>query len=79
MRGESPNDPAPFAWIHDVYVKPKHRRRGVASMLMAEAERFARGEGEQLPRLRAMEQNKAARTINIEAGIPGLPMPTRLE
>ena len=44
-RGESPDDPAPFAWIHDLYVKPEHRRQGVAGMLMAEAERFARAKG----------------------------------
>src|SRR5512143_3755120 len=36
MRGESPEDPSPFAWVHEIYVKPEHRRRGVARMLMAE-------------------------------------------
>ena len=60
-RGESPEDPAPFAWIHDLYVKPEHRRRGVASMLMAEAERFARGEGAHLLRLGVLDGNERAR------------------
>jgi ribosomal protein S18 acetylase RimI-like enzyme len=60
-RGESPDDPAPFAWIHDIYVKPEHRRHGVASILMAEAERFARGEGAQSVRLGVLDGNDPAR------------------
>jgi ribosomal protein S18 acetylase RimI-like enzyme len=60
-RGESPDDPTPFAWIHDLYVKPEHRRRGVASMQMAEAERFARGEGAQSLRLGVLDRNELAR------------------
>ena len=60
-RSESPDDPAPFAWIHDLYVKPEHRRRGVASMLMAEAERFARGEGAHVLRLGVLDRNERAR------------------
>ena len=44
-RGEWPDDPTPFAWIHDIDVKPDHRQQGGASMLMVEAEGFARGEG----------------------------------
>src|SRR5262245_41290539 len=42
MPGTSPDDPAPFAWVHDLYVKPEHRGRGIATRLIAEAERFAR-------------------------------------
>jgi GNAT superfamily N-acetyltransferase len=60
-RGESPEDPTPFAWVHDLYVKPEHRRRGVASMLMAEAERFARGEGAHVLRLGVLNGNEGAR------------------
>jgi ribosomal protein S18 acetylase RimI-like enzyme len=60
-RGESPEDPSPFAWIHELYVKPEHRRRGVASMLMAEAERFARGEGAHVLRLGVLDKNAGAR------------------
>jgi ribosomal protein S18 acetylase RimI-like enzyme len=61
MRGEAPDDPGPYAWIHDLYVKPEHRRRGVAGMLMAEAERFARGEGAQVLRLAVLDRNDRAR------------------
>jgi ribosomal protein S18 acetylase RimI-like enzyme len=61
MRGESPDDPAPFAWIHDIYVKPEQRGRGVANMLMVEAERFARGERAQVLRLGVMDGNVRAR------------------
>ena len=60
-RGESPDDPTPFAWIHDLYVKPKHRGQGVARMLMAEAERFARGAGAQAVRLGVLDGNARAR------------------
>jgi GNAT superfamily N-acetyltransferase len=67
-RGESPDDPMPFAWIHDVYVKPEHRRRGVASMLMAEAERFAHGEGAQCLRLGILDSNENARRFYVRHG-----------
>jgi GNAT superfamily N-acetyltransferase len=67
-RGESPDDPAPFAWVHDVYVKPKHRRRGVASMLMAEAERVAREQGAQLLRLGVLDGNEDARKFYARHG-----------
>src|SRR6476469_1208205 len=59
-RSESPDDPAPFAWVYDLYVKPEHRRLGVASMLMAEAELFARAEGAQLLRLAVLDRNEGA-------------------
>lgn len=67
-RGESPDDPAPFAWVHDVYVKPEQRRRGVASMLMAEAERFAREQGAQMLRLGVLDRNQDARTFYARHG-----------
>ena len=60
-RGESPEDPAPFAWIHEIYVKPEHRGADVASMLMAEAERFARAEGADVLRLGVLDGNERAR------------------
>ena len=63
IRGESPEDPSPYAWIHELYVKPEHRRRGVASMLMAEAERFARGEGAHVLRLGVLDKNEGARSF----------------
>ena len=64
-RGESPEDPAPFAWIHDIFVKPEHRRRGVASVLMAEAERFARSEGARVLRLGVLDRNEIARAFYV--------------
>ena len=67
-RGESPDDPTPFAWIYDLYVKPEHRRRGVASRLMAEAERFARGEGAQSLRLGVLDRNERARRFYVRHG-----------
>jgi ribosomal protein S18 acetylase RimI-like enzyme len=67
-RGESPEDPAPFAWIHDIFVKPEHRRRGVASILMAEAERFARSQGARVLRLGVLDRNEHARALYVKHG-----------
>jgi ribosomal protein S18 acetylase RimI-like enzyme len=67
-RGESPDDPTPFAWIHDIYVKPEHRQRGVASMLMADAEGFARGEAAQSMRLGVLDGNERARSFYVRHG-----------
>lgn len=67
-RGESPEDPEPFAWIHEIYVKPEHRRRGVASALMAEAERFARSQGARRLRLGVLDWNEQARALYASRG-----------
>jgi ribosomal protein S18 acetylase RimI-like enzyme len=67
-RGESPDDPTLFAWIHDIYVKPEYRGTGVANMLMAEAERFARGEGARVLRLGVLERNERARRFYARQG-----------
>jgi ribosomal protein S18 acetylase RimI-like enzyme len=67
-RGESPEDPLPFAWIHDIFVKPEYRRRGVASALMAEAERFARSQGAQRLRLGVLHRNEHARALYVRHG-----------
>ena len=66
--GESADDPAPFAWIHDIYVKPEHRGSGVAIMLMAEAERFARAEGAHVLRLGVLDGNERARRFYARHG-----------
>jgi len=58
--GLSPDDPAPFAWVHDLYVVPEHRRHGIATMLMREAERFAHDEGAQVLRLGVLDRNGLA-------------------
>jgi ribosomal protein S18 acetylase RimI-like enzyme len=67
-RNEAPDDPAPFAQIHDVYVKPEYRRQGVADMLMAEAERFARSNGARLMRLGVLNDNGRARSFYARHG-----------
>jgi GNAT superfamily N-acetyltransferase len=67
-RGDSPEDPAPFAWIHEIYVRPEHRRRGVADALMAEAERFARSQGARRLRLGVLDWNHAARALYASHG-----------
>jgi GNAT superfamily N-acetyltransferase len=67
-RGESPEDPAPLAWVHELYVKPEHRRRGVASRLMAAAERFAGGEGARVLRLGVQDRNAGARRFYTKQG-----------
>ena len=68
VRNEAPDDPAPFAQIHDIYVKPEHRGHGVADMLMAEAERFARGEGARVLRLGVLDGNERARGFYARCG-----------
>lgn len=67
-RGESPDDPAPFAWVHDIFVRPEHRQHGVASSLMAEAERFARSEGSRVIRLGVLDRNDQARAFYARHG-----------
>jgi len=66
--GDSPDDPAPFAWIHDIFVKPAHRRQHAATRLMAEAESFARASGAHLLRLGVLARNEGARTFYREHG-----------
>jgi GNAT superfamily N-acetyltransferase len=61
--GDSPDDPATFAWIHDIFVRPEHRRHGVATKLMAEAESFSRARGARLLRLGVLERNEGAHTF----------------
>lgn len=68
MTGESPDNPAPCAWIFDVFVKPDCRRRGVASALMAEAERFARSRGAHTLRLGVQARNEHARAFYASCG-----------
>ena len=65
---ESPDDPAPFAQIHDVYVKPEYRGQGVADMLIAEAERFTRSNGAHVMRLGVLNGNGPARRFYTRHG-----------
>jgi ribosomal protein S18 acetylase RimI-like enzyme len=64
----SPDDPAAFAWIHDIFVKPAHRRRHVATSLMVEAESFARARGARLLRLGVLARNEGARMFYRQRG-----------
>ena len=67
-KNDSPDDPAAFAWIHDIFVKPQHRRRQVATRLMVEAESFARAQGARLLRLGVLARNEGARRFYREQG-----------
>jgi ribosomal protein S18 acetylase RimI-like enzyme len=62
-RGDSPDDPATYAWAHDIFVKPAHRRQGVATALMAEAESFVRSRGARELRLGVLDRNADARAL----------------
>lgn len=62
-RGDSPDDPAVYAWIHDIFVRRAHRRRGMATALMAEAESFVRSRGARELRLGVLARNVDARAL----------------
>ena len=62
-RGDSPDDPATYAWVHDIFVRPEHRRQGVATALMAEAESFVRSRGARELRLGVLDRNADARAL----------------
>jgi GNAT superfamily N-acetyltransferase len=62
-RGDSPDDPAVYAWVHDLFVRPHHRRRGVATALMAEAAAFVRSRGARELRLGVIDRNANARAL----------------
>jgi len=62
-RNDSPDDPAPFAWVHDVFVRPDRRGQGVGRSLLAAAETFARGQGAQTLRLGELDRNARARAL----------------
>jgi ribosomal protein S18 acetylase RimI-like enzyme len=62
-RGDSPDDPAVFAWVHDIFVRPAYRRRGVATALMKAAESFVRSRGARELRLGVIDRNADARAL----------------
>jgi ribosomal protein S18 acetylase RimI-like enzyme len=59
----APDDPQPRAWVHDLFVHPASRRRGLATMLMKAAEAFARDRGVPSVRLAVLERNVDARSL----------------
>jgi ribosomal protein S18 acetylase RimI-like enzyme len=64
----SPDDPATFAWVHDIYVRPAFRRQGVARALMAAGEAFVRARGARELRLGVIDRNVNARAMYRELG-----------
>ena len=63
VRNDSPDDPATFAWVHDVFVRPEHRRQGVGAGLLAAAEAFVRSRGARELRLGVLDRNEGARGL----------------
>jgi GNAT superfamily N-acetyltransferase len=64
----SPDDPATFAWVHDIFVRPAYRRRGIARALMAAAEDFVRSRGARELRLGVIDRNADARAMYGDLG-----------
>jgi GNAT superfamily N-acetyltransferase len=61
--------------VHDVSVRPEHRRRGVASALIAAAERETRARGGDRLRIAVSIDNEAAQALYralgyVDAGVP---------
>jgi GNAT superfamily N-acetyltransferase len=61
--------------VHDVSVRPEHRRRGVASALIAAAERETRTQGGERLRIAVSVDNEAAQSLYralgyVDAGLP---------
>jgi ribosomal protein S18 acetylase RimI-like enzyme len=61
--------------VHDVSVRPEHRRRGVASALIAAAERETRAQGAGRLRIAVSIENEPAQRLYracgyVDAGIP---------
>jgi ribosomal protein S18 acetylase RimI-like enzyme len=61
--GDAPDDPDPCAFITDVIVRDGHRRKGVATALMAHAEAYARACGAQTLRLGVLSRNTEAAAL----------------
>jgi GNAT superfamily N-acetyltransferase len=68
MPPAAPDDPATHAWVHDVFVRPEHRRQGVARALLTAAEQFARSRGVSELRLAVINRNVSARALYERTG-----------
>jgi ribosomal protein S18 acetylase RimI-like enzyme len=64
----TPAPPMSALYIDALATDPRHRRRGVASALLGEAERRARGEGLASVALDTSLDNKPARALYLSAG-----------
>jgi GNAT superfamily N-acetyltransferase len=60
---DAPDDPQPCAFITDVLVRDGHRRRGVATALLAHAEEYARACGARTLRLGVLARNAGAAAL----------------
>jgi ribosomal protein S18 acetylase RimI-like enzyme len=67
----APDDPAPYAFVFDLFVAPEYRRRGIAIALMAAAEDFARERGIIDLRLAVLERNREAQAFYERLGFRG--------
>jgi ribosomal protein S18 acetylase RimI-like enzyme len=70
-RRGAPDDPARHAFVHDLFVGPADRRRGIARRLMEMAEAFARSRGVFEVRLAVLEGNEEARAFYDALGFRG--------
>ena len=64
----APDDPATYAWVHDVFVLPERRRQGVATALLSAAEQFVRARGARELRLGVINRNAGARALYERTG-----------
>lgn len=60
--------PTPVAFVYDIWVAPEHRRKGVASFLLGEADRWARERGYGKIKLEVAHANLTARRLYEESG-----------
>src|SRR5438477_3053706 len=58
LRNDSPDDPATFAWVHDVFVRPEDRRQGIGTALLGDAEAFVGSRGARELRLGVLDRNE---------------------
>lgn len=60
--------PRGVGFVYDLWVSPDHRRAGVATFLLGEAERWARSRGYAKIKLEVAEPNREARALYTKAG-----------